>query len=205
MTQLNELRLFQALRQRGLDTCGLPPERLDALAPLLGELGVDGAAIGRIVDAFYQAVAFQVVDQAGHRPRGNVQHLRQLAHGETPSRLVFQAHQDLEAALAEPEALRPALHGHVELLPQDADGGQRLRSRVDVSALSRQDLANSRVEEVTVRVSLEIGMLVIGFESELTHIYRTHYYPTQETVKPGIGGGPVTGWRAPARQLCLCD
>src|SRR2546428_3700755 len=197
MTQWNELRLFQALRQRELDTRGLPPQRLDALAALLGELGVDGAAIVRIVDAFDQAVAFQVVDQAGDRPRGNVQHLRQLAHGETAGRLVFQAHQDLEAALAEPEPVRPALHGHVELLPQDADGGQRLRSRVDFSALSRQDLANSRVEEVAVRVGLELGMVVVALKSEEAHIYMTHYYIAQETVQPAIGGGPVTGWAPP--------
>src|SRR5712692_6167587 len=156
MTQLNELRLFQALRQRKLHTRGLPPQRLDALAALLGELGVDGAAIVRIVDAFDQAVAFQVVDQAGHRPRGNVQHLRQLAHGETPGRLVFQAHQDLEAALAEAEPIRPALHGRVQLLPQDADCGQRLRSGLDFSALSLQNLTDARVEQEAIRVGLQL-------------------------------------------------
>src|SRR2546425_8833349 len=61
MTQLNELRLFQAVGEGGLDARGLPPEGLDALAALVRELGVDGAAIVRIVDAFDEAVAFQVV------------------------------------------------------------------------------------------------------------------------------------------------
>src|SRR4029077_14641157 len=114
MAQLNQLGLLQAVGERGLNTRGLAPERLDALAALLGELGINGAAIRGIVDPFDQAVALQVVDESGHRPRGDVQHLRQLAHGEPAGRLVFQSHQDLEAALTEPKPLRPALHGQME-------------------------------------------------------------------------------------------
>src|ERR1700731_4896943 len=122
VTELNQLRLFEALGQRGLDARGLPPECLDALAALVSELGVDGAPVGRIVDPLEPAVALQVVDQPGHASWGDVEHLRQLAHGKTAGRLVLQAHQDLDPALAQPEPLRPALHGRVELLSQDADG-----------------------------------------------------------------------------------
>src|SRR5216684_4529348 len=56
MTQLNELRVGQTPGQRHLRTCGLPPERLDALAALIGELGVDRAPVDRVVDPFDQAV-----------------------------------------------------------------------------------------------------------------------------------------------------
>src|SRR5260370_33776568 len=150
MTQLNQLRVGQTPGQRHLRTCGLPPQRLDALAALIGELGVDRAPVDGVVDAFDQAVTLQVVDEARHRSRRDVEHLRELAHGETPARLVFQAHQDLEPALAEAEPLRPALHGRVQLFPKDADGGQRLRSRLDLSALSHESLADPGVEQEAV-------------------------------------------------------
>src|ERR1700687_5464816 len=52
MAQLNQLRRFQALGQRDLDARGLPPQRLDALAALVGELGIDSAAIVWVVHAF---------------------------------------------------------------------------------------------------------------------------------------------------------
>src|ERR1700682_826683 len=166
MAQLNQLGLRKSMGQRGLGTRGLPPQRLDALAALLGELGVDGTTIVRIVDAPDQAVALEVVDQAGHRSRRDIQHLRQLAHGETPGRLMLQAHQDLEPPLAESEPLGPALHGRVQLLSQDADGGQRLRSRLDLAALPGQDLANPRVKQEAVPVGLQFRGIVIGLESE---------------------------------------
>src|SRR6266851_4350963 len=196
MTQLNQLRVGQTPGQRHLRTCGLPPQRLDALAALIGELGVDRAPVDRVVDPFDQAVTLQVVDEAGHRSRRDVEHLRELAHGETPGRLVFQAHQDLEAALAKAEPIRPALHGRVKLLPEDADGRQCLGSRVDSSALSLENLTDARVEQEAIRVGLELGGVVIGFESELTHIYNAHYYIAQETTQPAIDGEPVTR-RAP--------
>src|SRR6202521_3794716 len=66
MAQLNQLRLFKALGQRGLDTGALPPQRFDACAALLGELGIDGAAIVGVVHTFDQAVALPVVGRAGH-------------------------------------------------------------------------------------------------------------------------------------------
>src|SRR5713101_870671 len=200
MTQLNQLRLLQAAGQRTLADRGLPQQCLDPLAALLGKLGADGAPVVGIVDAFDQAVALQVVDEAGHRTRGDIEHLRQLAHGDAPGRLVLQAHEDLEAALAEAEPIRPALHGRVQLLPQDADGGQGLRSRLDFSALSPQNLTDRRVEQEAVSVCLELGGVVIGLESELTHIYRAHYYIAQETTQPAIDGGPVTGSARAARR-----
>src|ERR1700737_2359764 len=193
MSQLNQLRTGQTLGERDLSSDSLAPQRLDPLAALIAQLGIDRAPVGGIIDALDEAIALQVVDQAGHRSRGDVQHLGQLPHREAPVRLVFQAHQDLEAALAEAEPLRPSLHAHVELLAKDANGRERLGSRLDGSALSRQKLANSRVEQETVRVRLELGLVVIGLESELTHIYRAHYYIAQETGQPVIGGNPVTG------------
>src|ERR1700674_2047289 len=171
MSQLNQLRVGQALGQRDLGSRGLPPQRVDPVAALIGELGIDRAPVGGIIDALDEAVALQVVDQAGHGSRGDVEHLGELAHRETPIRLVFQADQDLEATLAQANPLRPPLHRDVELLAQDADGGQRLGSGLDVSALSRQDLANSRVEQEAVGVDFELGQVVIGLESELAHIY----------------------------------
>src|SRR5260370_16105244 len=193
MTQLNQLRVGQTPRQRDALTSGLPPERLDALAALIGELGVDRAPVDGVVDAFDQAVTLQVVDEARHRSRRDVEHLRELAHGETPGRLVFQAHQDLEAALAEAEPIRPALHGRVKLLPHDADGRQCLGSRVDSSALSLENLTDARVEQEATRVGLELGGVAIGVDSELTHIYNAHYYIAQETTQPAIDVEPVTG------------
>src|SRR5438128_8028537 len=73
VAQLNQLRLGEAPGQRDLGTRRLPPQRRDARAALLGELGVDGPPVGGIVDAFDEAVALQVVDEAGHRSRGDVQ------------------------------------------------------------------------------------------------------------------------------------
>jgi len=67
---------------------------------------------------------------------------------------VVKAHEDLKAALAEPEPLRPSLHTGVELLSQDADGGQRLRSGLDPSALPLEDLADPRIEQEALRVGL---------------------------------------------------
>src|ERR1700694_5722352 len=200
MAELNQLRLVEATGQRDLGTRGLPPQCLDALAALLGELGIDGPTIGGIVHAFDQAVALQVVDEAGHRSRGNVQHLRQLAHGETSVRLVLQAHQDLEAALTEAEPIRPACQGGRALLPQDRDAGQGLRSGLDFSALSLQNFTDPRVEQEAIRVGLELGGVMIGLESELTHIYRAHYHIAQETTQPAIDGDPVTGWAGAARR-----
>src|ERR1700704_3167931 len=110
MAQLNELRLLEAVGEPSLEGRGLTPERLDALAALLGYLGIDGAPIRRIVHAFDEAVALEVVNQPGHGSGRDIQHLRQLTHSETPVRLVLQADQDLEAALAEPEPVRPPLH-----------------------------------------------------------------------------------------------
>ena len=48
------------------DGRGLTPERLDALAALLGYLGIDGAPIRRIIHALDEAVALEVVNQPGH-------------------------------------------------------------------------------------------------------------------------------------------
>src|SRR5260370_11363059 len=100
MTQLNQLRVGQTPGQRHLRTCGLPPQRLDALAALIGELGVDRAPVDGVVDAFDQAVTLQVVDEARHRSRRDVEHLGELALGETPTRLALQTHQDLHSASA---------------------------------------------------------------------------------------------------------
>src|ERR1700730_17452899 len=137
MAQLNQFGFAEALRQRGLGTGGLPPQRIDAGAALFRELGVDGAAIVRII---------HTLDQAGG--------------------LVLQAHQDLEAALTEPELIRPTLHGRMPLFSQDADGGQRLRSRLDLAALPGQDLANPRGKQEAVPVGLQFRGVVIGLESE---------------------------------------
>src|SRR3984893_13829708 len=115
MAQLNQFGFVEAVRQRGLGAGGLPPQRIDARAALFGELGVDGAAVVGVVDTFDQAVALQVVNETGYCPRGDVQHLGKLAHGETAGGLVLQAHQDLEAALTEPELIRPTLHGRMQL------------------------------------------------------------------------------------------
>src|SRR6267143_3910758 len=200
MSQLNQFGLLEATGQGGLDPGGLPPELVDAVAALLRDLGIHGAPVRRIGDAPDQAVALQVVDEAGHGSRGDVEHLGELTHGEAPVWLVVQPYEDLEAAFAESEAVRPALHPRVQLLSQDTDGRQRLRSRIDSPPLTAQDLADPRVEEEAIRVGLELGLVVVGLESELTHIYVPHYYIPQETGATCIGTGSVTGWGAARRR-----
>src|SRR5438132_927933 len=116
MAQLNQLGFLEAVGQGGLDSGGLPPELVDTVAALVGDLGVDRAPVRRIGNAPDQAVALQVVDEPGHGSRRDVQHLGELAHGEAPAWLVVQSYQDLEAALAEAEPVRPALHARVQLL-----------------------------------------------------------------------------------------
>src|SRR2546423_1245071 len=204
MSQLNQFGLLEAMGQGGLDPGGLPPELVDTVAALVGDLGIHGAPVRRIGDAADQAVALEVVDEAGHGSRGDVQHLGELAHGESPVWLVMQTHENLETALTEAEPVRPALHAGVQLLSQDADGGQRLRARVDAPPLTAQDLTDPRVEEEAIRVGLELGVIVVGLESELTHIYVPHYYIPQETAATCIGTGPVTG-RGAARRRPLCS
>src|SRR2546421_7806114 len=189
--------------QGGLDPGGLPPELVDAVAALVGDLGIHGAPVRRIGDTPDQAVALEVVDEAGHGSRGDVEHLGELAHGESPVWLVMQTHENLDTALTEAEPVRPALHAGVQLLSQDADGGQRLRARVDAPPLTAQDLTDPRVEEEAIRVGLELGVIVVGLESELTHIYVPHYYIPQETGATCIGTGPVTGRGAARRRPCV--
>ena len=155
------------------------------VAALVRDLGMDRPPVRRIGDAPDQAVALQVVDEAGHGSRGDVQHLRELAHGELPVWLVVQSHEDLETALAEAEPVRPALHPGVQLLSQDADCGQCLRARVDAPPLAAQDLTDARVEKEAIRVGLELGVVVVSLKSELTHIYVPHYYIAQETAQSG--------------------
>src|SRR5437879_3166893 len=193
MAQLNQFGLLGAVGQGGLDPGGFPPELVDTVAALVGDLGIHGAPVSRIGDAPDQAVALQVVDEPGHGSRGDVKHLGELAHGEAPVWLVVQPHQDLEAALAEAEPVRPALHTRVQLLSQDANGRQRLGARVDAPPLTAQDLPDPRVEEEAIRVGLELGVLVIRLKSELTHIYVPHYYMPQETAQPASVTGSVTG------------
>src|SRR6266567_7377563 len=171
MAKLNQLGLLQAVGQGRLDPCGLPPECIHAVTALVRYLRIDRAPVRGIGDAPDQCGAFQVIDQAGHRPRGDVQHLRELTHCESPVWIVVQAYEDLEAALTQPESVRPALHGRVELLPQDADGRQRLRSGLDFSPLPLQHLADPGVEQEAIRVGLELSGVEIGLGSELAHIY----------------------------------
>src|SRR2546430_11578271 len=184
MSQLNQFGLLEAMGQGGLDPCGLPPELVDAVATLVGDLGIHRAPVRRIGNAPDQAVALQVVDEPGHGSRGDVEHLGELAHGEAPVWLVVESHQDLEAALAEAEPVRPALHARVQLLSQDADCRQRLRSRVDTPPLTPQNLADPRVEQEPIGVALEFWMVLIGLKSGLTHIYVPHYYMPQEMARP---------------------
>src|SRR5438477_2517399 len=143
MTQLNQFRLLEAVGQGGLDAGGFPPELVDTVAALVGDLGMDRPPVRRIGDAPDQAVALQVVDEAGHGSRGDVQHLRELAHRELPVWLVVQSHEELETALTEAEPVRPALHPGVQLLSQDADCGQCLRARVDPPPPAAQDLTDA--------------------------------------------------------------
>src|SRR5437588_590997 len=82
----------------------------------------------------------------------------------------------LDAALTQPEAVRPALHARVELLSQDADGGERLCSGFDFSALPLQHLADPGVEQEALRVGLELYGVEFRLGSELTHIYMAHYH-----------------------------
>src|SRR5205807_5339600 len=110
MAQLNQFGLLEAVGQGGLDPGGLPPELIDAVTALVSDLRMYGAPVRRVGDAPDHAVALQVVDEAGHGSGGDVEHLGELAHGEPPVWLVVQAHQDLEAALAEAEPVCPALH-----------------------------------------------------------------------------------------------
>src|SRR6266581_4190921 len=138
-------------------SASITPERIHAVTALVRDLRVDGAPVRGIGDAPDQAVALQVVDEAGHRSRGDIQHLRELTHGEPPAWLMVKAHEHLEAALAEAEPIRPPLHAGVELLSQDADGGQRLRSGLDLSALPLQYLADPRIEQKALRVGLKLG------------------------------------------------
>src|SRR5437870_11233235 len=156
MTKVNQLGVLEPVGQGRLDPCGLMPERIHAVTALVRDLRVDGAPVRGIGDAPDQAVALQIIDEAGHRSRGDVEHLRELTHGEPSAWLVVKAHEDLEAALAEAEPVRPALHARVELLPQDADRGQGLRSGLDPSALPLQHLANPRVEQEALGVGLEL-------------------------------------------------
>src|SRR6266550_3989338 len=192
MAKLNQLGLLQPVGQSRLDPGGLPPERIHALAALLRDLRMDGAAVRLIGDAPDQSVALQVIDETCHRSRGDVQHLRELTHCESPAWLVVKAHEDLETALAQAEPIRPPLHAGVELLSQDADGGQRLRSGLDLSALPLQDLADPRIEEEALRVGLERWDVEFWMGSEVTHIYVTHYYIAQETGQAPVCDESVT-------------
>src|SRR3989475_10559423 len=90
MAKLNQLGLLQPVGQGCLDPSGLPPECIHAVPALVGDLRIDGAPVRRIGDAPHQAVALQIIDEAGHRSRGDVEHLRELAHGESPARLVVK-------------------------------------------------------------------------------------------------------------------
>src|ERR1700686_3621818 len=59
MSQLNQLRVGQTPGERDLSTDRLAPERLDTLAALIAELGIDRAPVGCIIDALDEAVALQ--------------------------------------------------------------------------------------------------------------------------------------------------
>src|SRR5438132_1067629 len=192
MTKLNQLGVLEPVGQGRLDPRSLPPERVHAVSALVGDLRIDGAPVLRIGDAPHQAVALQIIDEAGHRSRGDVEHLRELTHGQPPAWLMVKAHEDLEAALAEAEPVRPALHARVELLSQDADGGQRLRSGLDLSALPLQYLADPRIEQEALGVGLELGGVEFWVGSELTHIYVAHYYIAQETGQAAVCDESVT-------------
>src|SRR2546426_6188376 len=186
MAQLNQFRFLQARGEPILDGPGLAPERLDALAAFLGDLGVDRAPVGRIIHALHQAVALEVVDEARHGSGRDIEHLRQLAHRQTPFGLVLQAHQDLEATLAEAEPIGPTFHRDVHLLPQDADRGQRLGRGLNLSSTPPQHLPDSWIAEEAVLVGLELAAIVIGPKIEFTHIYLPHYYtPQQKAATPG--------------------
>src|SRR6266550_1422911 len=199
MAKLNQLGLLEPVGQGRLHPRGLPPERIHAVTALVGDLRMDGAPVRRIGDAPDQSVALQVIDQACHRSRGDVQHLRELTHCESPVCLVVKAYEDLEAALAEAEPVRPPLHARMEFLSQDADGGQRLRSGLDLSALPLEDLADPGIEQEALRVGLKLGGVEIALGSELTHIYLAHYYIAQETAQAIVGDGSITDDPDPAR------
>src|SRR3989442_14640330 len=92
MAKLNQLGLLQPVGQGRLDPRGLPPERGDTVPALLGDLRVDRAAVRRIGDAPYQAVALQVIDATSQRPRRDIEHVRPLGLCEALAWLVEAEH-----------------------------------------------------------------------------------------------------------------
>src|SRR5437773_4905081 len=205
MAKLNQLGLLEPVGQGRLDPRGLPPERIHTVTALVGDLRIDGAPVRWIGDAPDQSVALQIIDEARHRSRGDVQHLRELPHCESPVCLVVKAHEDLEAALAEAEPVRPPLHARMELLSEDADGGQRLRSGLDFSALPLEDVADPRIEQEALRVGLKLGGVEIVLGSEFTHIYMAHYYIAHEMAQAILGDGSVADDPDPARAATDLD
>src|SRR5437868_3074004 len=127
------------------------------------------------------------------------------AHGQAAVRLVVQAYQDLEAPFAQAVVIRPALHQRVHLLTEDANSGERLRPRLDLSAAPRQDLSHPRIEEIAVGVGPELGGIQFGLNSEGPHIFVPHYPIPQQKTQTGGCGELVTleGSAAPARRCPL--
>src|SRR5579864_1496592 len=213
--QLNQLGLGEVARQAGLPHGCLAPQRPHPLPALLGDFGIHRAPVVGVIDPLYQAVALQVVDQAGDRSGRDLQHVGEVTHGHPAVFPRLEADEDLKAPLAQPVLVSPALHGHVQLLAQNPHRRQRLTSGVDLPASPGQHLAQSRVVAAAGRVHGKVGgeaelevrdSLLHLFCIHLVcahlfwaHIYVAQYYTTQDRCTPGTGDELVTGGGRPRR------
>src|SRR5207249_8719115 len=98
----------------------------------------------------YQPRLFQAVDETRDVARTHVLELGQAAEADTAFREAAEHEEQLQPALAEPVALRPALLHSVQVVRRDPDGGDRLQAGRSFGRAHQ--LAGPLVEEAAVGV-----------------------------------------------------
>ena len=159
VAQQPEFLVTEAVEKIALEPDGLLPYGVDPVATRVCELCKDRAPITRIGYARHQAVALEVVDEAGDVPRAHVKPGGHQTKGHS-LRLMAQHEKNPQACAAETETLRPGVHRAVH---QPRGEGQRAeclqrghRVRCDVS---RNLLPNLYVVEEPILIGINIEML----------------------------------------------
>src|SRR5256885_2934244 len=201
MSQLCQVVLAHALDQLELVLQAFPPDTFDSLAAGGRQPSAHGAAVLRVGHALDEAVALQVVDEAGDIPWRRVELVRQIAEWAVTD--AEQPEHDAQAALAQVVFLSPALLHHAQRLAGDPQGGQGLHGRrVDPQRL--QELPHPGAVEAAGLVAaqfvdggVDLVVLHIGFmHSELLHYSLIQEFAASYSPNVIVDAHLDIGWNA---------
>ncbi len=195
MTKLLELLGRESRRDLELPLQSLLPHPLQPLRARHRQSRIGQPAVGRIVDALHQAIALEMIDEAGDVARGNLQLVGQLPEGQLPFRCGLQRPKDVQAALAQAMLVGPAIH---EPMSQPGGNAQRRHGLNRAHLLFRQRpacrpecVAEAAVIQASGSVASQRAVEpTLAFDLRELHSEVVHYVPLRVDCQTTSSASP---------------